>query len=51
MVEKYLKIDDFCEFIILTQDSILADQMSNVQSVEDQRLVFSRYIIEFLLQI
>jgi hypothetical protein len=25
--------------------------MSNVQSVEDQRLVFSRYIIEFLLQI
>jgi len=51
MVEKYLKIDDFLEYIILTQDAFLSEELKNVQSVEEQKSVQATYIINFLLQI
>ena len=39
MVEKYLKIDDFLEYIILTQDAFLSEELKNIQSAEEQRSV------------
>lgn len=30
MVEKYLKIDDFIEYIILTQEAFLLEELKNV---------------------
>lgn len=35
MVEKYLKIDDFVEYIILTQDAFIAEDLKNVKNIEE----------------
>ena len=39
LVEKYLKIDDFLEYILLTYEAFISEDLKNVQNLEQQRKV------------
>mmetsp|Transcript_27175 Transcript_27175/g.41349 ORF Transcript_27175/g.41349 Transcript_27175/m.41349 type:complete len:128 (-) Transcript_27175:2922-3305(-) len=51
LVEKYLKISDFVEYIIDNKDRFIMSKLEHVQSQEDEMSVFMDFLKRFLLNV
>ena len=50
LVEKYLKISDFIEYILEKKEIFLEEQLRNVKNQDDEEKILNEFIIIFLLK-
>lgn len=50
LVEKYLKISDFIEYILDKKEIFLEEQLRNVKNQDDEEQILNKYLIVFLIK-